>query len=35
VEEIPERERGDLSFHYVEEIGDALKLSLERAKARA
>jgi ATP-dependent Lon protease len=30
VEEIPEHERKDLEFHYVEEIGQALALSLER-----
>ncbi len=35
VDEIPEGERKDLQFHYVEEIGQALAISLEKAKAAA
>jgi ATP-dependent Lon protease len=34
VEEIPESERKDLEFHYVEEIGQALAISLEAASKR-
>ena len=32
VEEIPEHERGELEFHYAEEIGQALAVSLEAEK---
>jgi ATP-dependent Lon protease len=32
VEEIPEHERGELEFHYAEEIGQALAVSLEPEK---
>jgi ATP-dependent Lon protease len=32
VEEIPEHEREGLEFHYVEEIGQALAISLEQAR---
>jgi ATP-dependent Lon protease len=33
VAEIPERERRDLEFHFVDEIGDALEVALEPARA--
>jgi ATP-dependent Lon protease len=32
VEEIPKHERGELKFHYAEEIGQALAVSLEPEK---
>jgi ATP-dependent Lon protease len=34
VAEIPEHERGELEFHYVEEIGEVLEAALEPAKVR-
>jgi ATP-dependent Lon protease len=34
VAEIPEHERGELEFHYVDEIGEVLEVALEPAKAR-
>jgi len=35
VTEIPKHERGDLEFHYAEEIGEVLEKALEPARARA
>jgi ATP-dependent Lon protease len=35
IAEIPERELGDLKFHYADEIGQALDVSLARKPAAA